>query len=90
MVDVTVLEQAPELQACQQGSVIWGAGMAKSAVKTVDGPQLCAAHHHRKLHLLHMSIRIQVEHKDVGKSFYSEAGPHLCALGVTLSLRDYI
>lgn len=47
-------------------------------------------HHHRKLHLLHMSIRIRSENEDVGKRLYSEAGPDLCALGVPLSLRDYI
>lgn len=39
MVDVTVFEQAPELQAGQQEGVIWGVGMAKSAVEAVHRPQ---------------------------------------------------
>lgn len=61
MVNVTVFEQAPELQAGQQEGVIWGVGMAKSAVETVDGPQLFVLPQHHKLHLLHISHGIRAE-----------------------------
>lgn len=55
MVDVTVFEQAPQLQAGQQEGVIRGAGVAKSAVETIDGPELSVLPQHHKLHLLHES-----------------------------------
>lgn len=66
VVDVTVFEQAPELQAGQHEDVIWRVGMAKSAVETVDRPELCNLHQHHKLHLLHMSHSVRAGH-DVGK-----------------------
>lgn len=59
MVDVTVFEQAPELQAGQQKDVMWGVDMAKPAVEPIDRPQLCAMHQHHKLHLLQMSHSIR-------------------------------
>lgn len=74
MVDVTVFEQAPELQAGQQEGVFWGVGMAESAVETIDRLQLCDLLQHHRLHLLHMSHSIRAgtvaESKDVGKRSY--------------------
>lgn len=59
MVDVTVFEQAPELQAGQQKNVMRGVDSAKSAVEAIDRPQLCAVHQHHKVHLLQMRQRIR-------------------------------
>ena len=52
MMDVAVFEQAPKLQAGQQERVVWGVRMAKSAVETIDRPQLHVLLQHHKLHLL--------------------------------------
>lgn len=61
MVDETVFEQTPKLQAAKQEAVICCVDMAKPAVETVDRPQLSALHQHCKLHLLHMSHIIRAE-----------------------------
>ena len=58
MVDVTVFEQAPELQAGQQVDVIFRLDTTKSAVETIDRPQLFVIPQHHKLHLLLMKHRI--------------------------------
>lgn len=95
MVDVTVFEQAPELQAGQQKDVMWGVDMAKSAVEPVHRPQLCAMHQHHKLHLLQMSHSIRagpgLKIRTWGnKILQFEAAPDLFTLSVPLSLRDNI
>lgn len=51
MVDVTVFEQAPELQPGHPEGVVWGVGVAETAVETIHGPQLCRSTQHHKLHL---------------------------------------
>lgn len=55
MVDVTVFEQAPQLQASQLNEAMQGLTTAKSAVESIDRPQLSAQLHHRKHRLLEMS-----------------------------------
>lgn len=93
MVDVAVFEQAPELQAGQQEGVVWGVGLAKSAVEAVDGPQLGIVPHDHKLHLL-QSIRSQQHgQKDIGNdtvTFNGKVGPDLLALHVPLCLGDFL
>lgn len=51
MVDVTVFEQAPQLQTSQLKEAVGGLGPAESAVEPVDLPQLRAVLQHRQHHL---------------------------------------
>lgn len=52
MVDVTVLEQTPELHARQQELLIWSLSPAQLAVESIDGPELLVVPQHHKLHLV--------------------------------------
>lgn len=69
MMNVTVLEQAPQLQTGQQEGVVWGVGVAKSAVEAADRPQLSFLPQHHKLHLLHDDTQFQdnsAQNEDAG------------------------
>ena len=56
VVDLTVQEQAPVLQARQQEHVIGRLGVAQAAVEAVDGPELRHVPEHHKLHLQDQSF----------------------------------
>lgn len=51
VVDVTVFEKAPELQAGHQREVVQGTQKTESAVEPVDRPQLRVVSPHHELHL---------------------------------------
>lgn len=55
MVDVTVFEQAPQLQTSQLKQAVGGVSAAQSAVEPIDRPQLSAVLQHCKRHLLETS-----------------------------------
>lgn len=57
MMDVTVFEQAPQLQTSQLKQAVRGLSPAKSAVESIDRSQLSAMLQHRKHHLLETSSR---------------------------------
>lgn len=56
VVDITVFEKAPELQAGHQREVVWEIQKTEPAVEPVDGPQLCVVSPHHELHLLRRHI----------------------------------
>lgn len=55
MVDVTVFEQAPQLQTGQLKQAEWGLSAAEPAVEPIDRPQLSAVLQHCKHHLVETS-----------------------------------
>lgn len=55
MVDVTVFEQAPQLQTSQLKQAVGGLSAAESAVEPIDRPQLSTVLQHCKRHLLETS-----------------------------------
>lgn len=99
MVDVTVFEEAPQLQAGQQEDVIWGGGISKPAVETIDRPQLWILPQYCKIHLLHISHSIRAEtglkirmwaKGHMLTILQCEVRPDLFTLSLTISIRDFI
>lgn len=86
MMDVTVFEQAPQLQARHLEGVILEVDMTKSAVEVIDRPQLHVFPQQHKLHLL---LRKQETglNQTVRQQACNKAGAHLFALSVALSVR---
>lgn len=91
MVDVTVFEQAPQLQTSQLKQAVGGVSTAECAVESIDRPQLSAVLQHRKRHLLEtsrgVSSGLRPQTSELGGHFTEEL--HLFGLGVTFSGRDH-
>lgn len=51
MMDATVFEEAPELQASHQREIVWGISKTEPAVEPVDRPQLFVVRPQHELHL---------------------------------------
>lgn len=51
MMDATVFEEAPELQASHQREAVWGISKTEPAVEPVDRPQLFVVCPQHELHL---------------------------------------
>lgn len=86
MVDVTVFEQAPQLQAGQLKEAGRGSNTAESAVERIDGPELSAMLQHLIHHLLGTSRSVRASLSGGGiKTNRSEATPDLFALSFPLS-----
>lgn len=88
MMDVTVFEQAPQLQARHLEGVTLEEDMTKSAVEVIDRPQLHVFPQQHKLHLL---LRKQGQETGLNQTVCQQAcnkvEAHLFALSVAPSVR---
>lgn len=89
MVNVTVFEQAPQLQTGELKQAARGPSAAESAVEAIDRPQLSAVLQHCKQHLLGSSWDVSSGLRLKTREAIFAAEPDLFVLGAGLSRRDH-